>query len=168
LTDAEAVLVDRLPGTAERLIRQIPRVEPVSEILANQNKPAANPDGSDPPIGARILKIAHDFDVLESAGHTTELALAYMRGRVGQYDSKLLEAFARLRGSTRDTMVVRELALAAVEPGMIFAEDVRPPTGGTLIARAQEVTATLLERIENLPEATRRQPVRVIVFDAAA
>jgi hypothetical protein len=37
-----------------------------------------------------------------------------------------------------------------------------------LIARGQEVTATLLERLEALPDATRRQSVRVIAFDATA
>jgi response regulator RpfG family c-di-GMP phosphodiesterase len=88
LTPAEQEMVNRLPALAQRLVAHIPRMEAIGEMLACQQR---RYDGSDRlgdlpvgehiPLGARILKIAHDFDVLITQGVSSLEALAVMRTR---------------------------------------------------------------------------------------
>jgi response regulator RpfG family c-di-GMP phosphodiesterase len=161
LSEAEAILVDRLPDVADRLLQEVPRIGPISRILTSQNTNVS--DDADIPLGSRIVRIAHDFDVLTSAGHPPDIALAYMRGRHGRYDAALLETFARLRVGDARRLAVKEIPLGEVELDMQFAEDARTPTGSTLVPRGKTVTPALLERLRTFPDPVRNQPVRVIV-----
>jgi CheY-like chemotaxis protein len=158
LSSSEQVLVERLPAVAERLIRDIPRLESICAILADQNKPLE----AAPVQGARILRIAQDYDLLETQRFPVEHALNTLRGRDGVYDAALLTAFATLQGETHADDVV-ELPLANVQLGMCFAGDVRVSTGDLLIARGHEVTHALLERIAHLPREIANVTVRVVV-----
>jgi response regulator RpfG family c-di-GMP phosphodiesterase len=157
LSPSEQAIVDNLPTLTEQLLANIPRLEPVLEILRYQDK---HYDGQGPPDdgtaghaipwGARALKAVSDFDVLESQGYSVEVALDTMRARAGWYDPAMLEAIARLQGDKPRDATVVQLPLHAVQPGMVFAEDVKTRSGLLLIARGQEVTPSLVERIKNL------------------
>jgi response regulator RpfG family c-di-GMP phosphodiesterase len=171
LSLSEQAIVDNLPTVTEQLLANIPRLEPVREILHYQDK---HYDGQGPPHnetcgdaipwGARALKAVSDFDVLESQGYSVEVALDTMRVRTGWYDPAMLEALAKLRGDKPRDATVMKLPLHAVQPGMIFAEDVKTHSGLPLIARGQEVTPSLIERIKNLAlNSTINDPVLVIL-----
>jgi response regulator RpfG family c-di-GMP phosphodiesterase len=157
LEPGEQAIVDNLPTLTEQLLANIPRFEPVREILRYQDK---HYDGQGPPHntvrgdaipwGARALKAVLDFDVLESQGYSMQVALDTMRVRTGCYDPAVLKAMARLQGDRPRDATVIKLPLPAVQPGMIFAEDVKTRSGVLLIARGQEVTASLVVRIKNL------------------
>jgi response regulator RpfG family c-di-GMP phosphodiesterase len=157
LSASEQAIVDNLPTLTEQLLANIPRLEPVREILHYQDK---HYDGQGPPDdrtaghaipwGARALKAVSDFDVLESQGYSVVVALDTMRARTGWYDPAMLEAIARLQGDKPRDATVVQLPLHAVQPGMVFAQDVKTRTGLLLIARGQEVTPSLVERIKNL------------------
>jgi response regulator RpfG family c-di-GMP phosphodiesterase len=157
LNAAEEVIVGNLPTVAEQLLSNIPRLEPVREILRYQHKrydgqgpPPGGTCGDAIPWGARALKAVTDLDTLESQGCAMGAALETMRLRTGWYDPTLLEVLARLKGSDPGDAAVVKLPLHAVEPGMVFAEDVKTPAGLLLIARGQEVTLSLVARIKNL------------------
>jgi hypothetical protein len=157
LSPSEQAIVANLPTVTEQLLANIPRLEPVREILHYQDK---HYDGQGPPHnrscgdaipwGARALKAVSDFDVLESQGNSVEMALDTMRARTGWYDPAMLKAIAKLQGDKPREATVVQLPLHAVQPGMAFAEDVKTPSGLLLIARGQEVTPSLVERIKNL------------------
>jgi response regulator RpfG family c-di-GMP phosphodiesterase len=171
LSASEQSLVATLPRVAEELLANIPRLEPVRVILRYQDKhfdgqgvPPDKTCGGAIPWGARALKAVSDFDILESQGYSPQIALDTMRARAGWYDPALLEALAKLRGDKPCDTAVMKLFLHAVEPGMIFAEDVKTPTGMLLIARGQEVTPSLVDRIKNLAlNAKMTDPVLVIL-----
>jgi hypothetical protein len=58
---------------------------------------------------------------------------------------------------------VHELALRDIAAGMLFGEDVKSAKGLLLIARGQEVTPSLLERVRNFSsELGIREPIRMI------
>jgi response regulator RpfG family c-di-GMP phosphodiesterase len=174
LTTAEETEVRRLPVVAEQLLAPIPRLEPVREILTHQDArfdpgtttpagPAAVKKGAALPLGARMLKLALDFDVLEAQGQTPRQALDAMRTRRGAYDPELLEAFAALAGGSGNEPVVQELAVSALRPGLVFVDDVRTRDGGLLIARGHEITQNLLERIRNFAKNVGvREPLKVV------
>ena len=56
---------------------------------------------------------------------------------------------------------MRELPLHGVEPGMVFAEDVRAEDRTFIVSRGHTVTVSLLEKIRNLPDELQRVPARV-------
>jgi response regulator RpfG family c-di-GMP phosphodiesterase len=148
LTLAEQGLVRRLPRLAEQLVASIPRMEPVRAILLHQHAPYAS-EGPPVPIGARLLRIAQDFDELEARGMTAASALDLLERREGRYDPAVLDAMRRVRGVQERRSVVDEMRLAEVRPGMIFATDVVGANGLLLVARGQEVTPSLLERVRS-------------------
>jgi response regulator RpfG family c-di-GMP phosphodiesterase len=109
LTGAEKVMVDRMPAVVEKCLSNIPRIDSVLTILRLSSCQFAHPKlrsgialEGEIPWGARALKIALDFDLLEAGGSPAEQPRAVMRGREGWYDSPMLEALAGLRGGSQE------------------------------------------------------------------
>lgn len=165
LDDNEKEMVDRIPKATEELLANIPRLEPVREILAKQRSRLTMDRAiyeKEIPVGARILKIALDLDELESGGFTVQHALDTMRGRDGWYDPKILASLVKLKGTRAELSKIREIPLRAVKVGMIFAEDVRTSSGILLVTRGYEVTQSFVERMRNIRAATVNEPLRII------
>lgn len=155
LSEAEQAMLGRMPAVVNQVLGNIPRLEPVLAILRYQyknydgsGKPSDGTAGEAIPWGARALRVALDLDLLESQGCPTALAFDTLRGRAGTYDPAILEALAEIRRSAQ-RWEVQELALKALRPGMVLAQDVRTRRGLLVLARGQEVTPSLLERIRN-------------------
>ena len=165
LGDEEQAMVDRAPKVLEQLLGHIPRLESVVEILTNVDKPFKHNGVAHTavPVGARMLRIANDFGALEAEGHSTQLALDTMRGRSELYDPEILNVFAELRGVSETQNEVKELALKAVQVGMVFAQDVTMNNGALLVARGYEVTPSFLERARNFGDGRVKEPVKVFV-----
>jgi len=161
LTADEQTALATLPATAERLIAGIPRLDAVCDILHSVDAPCVQPFGaigrltttsesSRPiPVGSRILKIALDFDLLEMRGITGADALKTMRAATGRYEPTLLAAFSELRGSDESGSSMQQMRLSQVRVGMVFASDVHTETGMLLVARGQEVSGSLVDRIRH-------------------
>jgi response regulator RpfG family c-di-GMP phosphodiesterase len=171
LTPDEQAQVDRLPEMAGQLLSHIPRLEPVREILSHQGKhfdgsgvPPGNLQGEAIPWGARALKVILDFDILRSRDLEPAVALEVMRSRTGWYDPALLEDFAKMQVNVTPSVEERELPLAEVEEGMVFAEDVKTRTGALLIARGHQATRGTLKRIRSLsPGVGVKEPIKISV-----
>lgn len=169
LSNDENELVQHLPEVTVQLLENIPRLEGVRSILRAQ---ANNFDGSGTvagglkgeaiPLGARVLKIVGDYDVLESAGTESDVAAGTLQARRGRYDPTLLDAFIRLKTSGPARGLV-ELPLTGIRPGMFLAQGVTSTSGLLLVARGQEVTMGLMHRLRNLPHGTVREPLFVFV-----
>lgn len=165
LSDAERQMLDRMPKVLEQILANIPRLEIVREILRLhfrkfQDVPVSADVSS---WGARALKLAVDYDVLESSlgGHSHPVDV--LRSRAGYYDPVLLDALAEIQGSGRREVVVWELSIREIAVGMVFDQDVRSSKGVLLIARGQEVTPGLLERVRNFsPGLGIREPLRMV------
>jgi hypothetical protein len=150
----------RVPDVSRRMLAHVPRLEGVAQILTHHRRDADGRDGrGGVPIGARILRIALDHDDLRTDGLCDEHAIEVMRARDGAYDAQLLEAFARtLRVSSGP---VREVPIAAVQPGMRLAADLRAPGGELLAARGALATPALVERLRNGSATGGRERVQV-------
>jgi response regulator RpfG family c-di-GMP phosphodiesterase len=170
LTDEETEMAERVPAVAEELLANIPRLELVREILrlypsAFAGGRASPETGEEDafPWGARALKIALDYDIVESETETGRHPIDVLRARCGWYDPEILEGFAELRGRGKKEVLVHELMLREIAAGMQFGEDVKSAKGLLLIARGQEVTPSLLERVRNFSsELGIREPIRMI------
>jgi response regulator RpfG family c-di-GMP phosphodiesterase len=172
LKPAEQEMLDHMPVFVDQCLSNIPRIEPVREILRLYSRRfAGSADGpsattaADLPWGARALRIALDFDSLQSEESPAMYPFAIMRGRTGHYDPAMLEAFAKLHGDSQTVRLV-ELQIRDLAIGMIFGEDLKSAAGVLLVARGQEVTPGLLQRLRNVPaDVAGRRSVRMIASD---
>lgn len=169
LSDEEAQMVARVPAVTEQLLGSIPRLEVVRGILGTYLKPYRPIDGSGMDAqaqlihrGAHLLRAAVDFEALELQGHSATHALDLMRSHAESYDPALLEAIKAVRGVDH-SQEIREVRLADLQVGMVFAEDVKTDVGTLLVGRGFEVTAGVVERVRNIRRGTVKEPVRVIM-----
>ncbi len=163
LDAAEQAMVERMPAIACELLQGIPRLETVCAMVRDQMQ-HFDQLGRRPHAGAAILKLVLDFDALQVTGLSAETALATLRGRAGWYDPALVAALAEETGETAHASTIHELRLAELRIGMLLADDVVSDTAMLLVARGQEVTTGLLERLRNFAAHVGvRQPLRVRV-----
>jgi hypothetical protein len=149
LTEAEQCMVDRTPEVAERLISPIPRLEPVAAAIRHAHRKWDDPAvGEDVPFGARVLHVLQDYDALLGAGTPPQVAGLTLRSRPGHYDPALLDA---LEAATQDAGESHASAVAfgEVEIGMVLAAAVRSGSGRLLVNAGQEVTVSLMSRLNN-------------------
>jgi response regulator RpfG family c-di-GMP phosphodiesterase len=164
LNEQEEKMVEKTPAITEELLGSIPRLEGVREILATYGKPYRKPAAAPSVIerSAQVLRVAIDFDLLETQGSSAAFAVETLRGRTDRYDPEIVAALAALRGAGVARDEVRELPLSAIQVGMVFAEDVKMSSGMLLVARGYEVTAGFLARARNFNKGAVKEPLRVI------
>jgi response regulator RpfG family c-di-GMP phosphodiesterase len=161
-TPDEQAMIDRLPQVTRGILGQIPRLDGVVRILEAVDGPWRVGDGdARAPIGARMLRIVFDHDALETQGMAQDVALGTLRGRTDVYDPELLDAFAGTIGGT-EPLVVSEIPLVELVPGMVLLDDVRAVGSDVLlIAHGQSATPELVMRLRNFPPGFVGEPLRV-------
>ncbi|MFW6147707.1 MAG: HD domain-containing phosphohydrolase [Thermodesulfobacteriota bacterium] len=170
LSGEEGQLFAMHPTIASDLLSHIPRMEQIAEIITYQDKhfdgsgnPGGTRQGEAIPLGARILKVVLDFDMLESKGHLKGKALKELKKRSGWYDPAVLEALERVLG-LEAKYVARDAPISGLKAGMILSEDVSTVKGQLLISRGQEVTPVMIHRLRNFAQRSRiKEPIRVFV-----
>lgn len=168
LAAAEETMVQRIPAVTRRLLAKIPRLDGILAILDGcQVTPEPGDYGqiNATAVGARVLRIAMDYDELESRGATEAVALGGLASR-GIYDRQLLEAFAKVVGVGGRAPVVREISVAQLAEGMVIADDVRNLGGHLLVARGQTVTDQLIDRLTYMTGDAVRQPILIVEPEA--
>jgi response regulator RpfG family c-di-GMP phosphodiesterase len=165
LTPEEQVLAEGVPEVAGKLLRHVPRLEPVMQILeaarASDEQLRQLGDGTIG-LGARILLLALDYDTLAARGHDCNVAIQTLRMKESRYGQSLVDKFASQVGAASGTTEIREILLRHVQPGMTIMEDVRTHLGTLLIARGFEVSPTFLERLRNLGASILAEKIKVL------
>ncbi|MEP7153220.1 MAG: HD domain-containing phosphohydrolase [Nitrospira sp.] len=169
LRGEDAQLYKQHPFMGADLLAAIPRMKPVAEIIRFQDKPYRAAEGSnDPhsgeglPLGARILKVALDFDALLSSGKSQASALIVLKGRKDHYDPNVLEALIR-SVNTDVKAKVMAVGVADLQDDMILVEDVHTSVGELLASKGQAVTPSMRMRFHSLgSSATIKEPLTVV------
>lgn len=156
LTEIEAAMVRHMPDVTRNIVGGLPRLGPVLEIIDNLNlrydgegSPSLAPRGEDLPLGSRLLTLAGRIEELRSRGFSTRRVLDTLRVEEGAYDPALLKAYFELADESGDEAGPRGITLLELRIGMRVLEPVRARTGVLLVAAGQEVTESLLNRIQN-------------------
>jgi response regulator RpfG family c-di-GMP phosphodiesterase len=167
LTDEEQQMVDRMPAITEQVLGSIPRIEVIRGIIAAAaGRPLDLLDAAQQAAvdrGAQILRVAADFDALESAGNPPALAFNTMRGRANRYDLAVLDALAEIFDVNQERNDIRVVPIWKLQVGMILVDDVHLVSGALLVGRGYEVTASFAERGRNFRNVVARHRVRVIM-----
>jgi response regulator RpfG family c-di-GMP phosphodiesterase len=188
----EARMFAEHPRLGHDLIAHIPRLEMVAAAIAYQEKqyggaegPPDEKKGEDIPLGARVLKVALDFDSLESKGLSKEHALECMSLRTGWYDPSILKAMETIlvvetglilkEVSVKDLMEkleaihgaqfkLQRVTVQELLGRMVLAENVWTTKDILVLSKGHEITLPLLERLRNYSRnAVIREPIQVWV-----
>src|SRR5262249_6548133 len=148
------------------LLEHIPRLDPVVQILAalnwNDEALARLGDGTIG-MGSRILGLVLEYDVLNTQGHSVDVAVQTLRRRAPRYTEALIEKFARFLGAGSGKAEVRQMPLKGVKPGMVIAQDIRTHLGTLIVSRGFEVTNLFLDRSRNFGPELLDEVIRVVV-----
>jgi response regulator RpfG family c-di-GMP phosphodiesterase len=168
LTDDDEAELDQLPRLAERVLANIPRLDNVRGIVRYQRKDfdgnGVPPDGTwgeQVPLGARLLRVANDLDLLETAGNTGPEAIVIMRSREGRYDPAVLDAAETLVHGRRSG--VAAIKVSELAEGMVLAHDLADSNGVLVVGRGFTVTEALVARLGD-PAWRDRVPGPALVY----
>jgi len=170
LSDEETQIFLTHAQTGRNLLRNIPRLEGISEGVFYQFKqfggkgfPFNNINGKDIPIIGRILKIVLDFDTLTSKGMSAPRAVEEMLNNTGYYDPDIFAALDAEVLSVANGFVVNAVAIADLVNGMLLADDLKDNYGAILLSKGQEVTEILKLRLLVFSRLGRvAEPIRVL------
>ncbi|MBU0595075.1 response regulator [Candidatus Bipolaricaulota bacterium] len=169
-TADEAKMFESHPKVGCDLVAHIPRLENVSQIIAYQQKrfdgsgpPSGSVAGDDIPLGARILKVALDYDALKWSGLSDADVMLALSEREGWYDAQILEKVGNIRGP-KAPVSIRSVRMRELNTTMTLVEDVTTVEGSLVVGKGQEVTHSLCERLKNFSRHRDiKEPIRVMV-----
>jgi len=156
----EQRMIQQYPKVGHDLLARIPRMETVSEIIAYQqyfySEVCAVTQGRTVPTivtGASILKLAYDFDQLRVAGYLPHLAFQALDEHRDWYESGLLTVLRELLEQERgESYTKKTVSALSLRPGMLLDEPVITDRGVLLVVKGQEVTPSLVQRLNNFVE----------------
>ena len=153
----EQETVAAMGRVGRNLLSDIPRLEPVLAIL-EAVETAAHHDAKCSDLGAQILLLARDVDVLENSGTPLPVAIAQLEKRKDRYGERAVAALASSGAGGKIELVT----MSEVREGMVFADDVRTEHGTLLVPRGFEVTQSFLARARAYRHGYVIEPLRVI------
>ncbi len=105
--------------------------------------------GDDIPLGARIMRIVFDYDLLCQREGTEAKALKYMRANKVCYDPTIFDIFAAEAVVLAQQRASKSVSIGELITGMVLAEDLYDKTGKLLMAKGHLVTDVVKARLAN-------------------
>lgn len=165
-SSAEEEMFRAHPKSAARLLMDIPRLEPIAEMIEMQQTPELiNPNAPENvKLGARMLYVAVEFDRRVCRGVAPSSALRALQGENGRADFAMVKALQDYSPGPidfhREALKIKQLFA-----GMTLEEDVVGESTGIPIFRKETVlTETWIERLGNFAKSQGiKEPLRVRV-----
>jgi hypothetical protein len=153
------------PEIAARMLANIPRLEPIAEMIRLQVKEGVEPGVSGIiETGARMLQLAVELDRRIYRGLPFRSALRELKSMEGRFDPEMLMALTHYSPASpefhREALPIKQLYA-----GMLLEEDVIGESTGTVIFRKDTtLNDTWLERLKNFARSQGvKEPLRVWV-----
>jgi response regulator RpfG family c-di-GMP phosphodiesterase len=139
------------------LVRQVPRLDGVAEAIALQYK---NFDGSgypehqrihgtEIPLGARILRIINEQQMLLSQGHESAQVLEMLSANTSHFDGKVLAALETVNEEDEEHQTITNVSLDVLPEGAELAHDIYNIDDVLLVRAGVIVSDYLLQRLRN-------------------
>ncbi|MGX6603543.1 response regulator [Micromonosporaceae bacterium Da 78-11] len=150
-TEEEQQMIDAMPGVAVQLLKSIPMLEDVVEIVRQLGAATKDQSPTGSPLiraAVDVVRTAMDFETLISRGLELESAITVLECR-DHSALDVLTALRKIKGIVVVKDKVRGLKVVQLEVGMRVAEDIAATNGLVLIGRGMIVTELLLDRLNN-------------------
>ncbi len=171
LSPAESVQVAQSALVAERMLKRIPRLDPVVAILSRLAAGRMTDDSRAPEsIGAEILRVVSAYGAVERATASRETAIHRLRAQAGRFDPEVLKALTEMLGLEDGGDETIEVPISRVCVDMIVAEDLRTRTGILLVTKGYQVSESFVARLGNfnsdlLPSVLRIRKMPVMPLE---
>lgn len=153
LTAEEQARFDAHPLVACNLLSNIPRLEPIARIIAQQNDSAAQDETvvadlevQDVPLGVQMLRASLQFDRLITAEVPKVKALSQLSER--QFDARIVAALGEIDPEF-DAMEPRSCLITELATGMVLDQEVKSNSGLLIGTKGQEINYPLLLRLRS-------------------
>jgi CheY-like chemotaxis protein len=147
----ERIQIDAAAKLAPGIVRQIPRLEPVTRILED----LAVGHGSEHKgvsAEARILRLVLGYEAMERTSKDLPSALAKLQVRRAEYDADAFNALLHVLGAAPAPVKDdRLLAVEQLRAGMVTAAELRSASGVLVIPAGVEISEGLVARLRNFP-----------------
>lgn len=159
LSEAESDIVRSVPETGARMVRNIPRLDGVADIIAYQDKgydgsgpPSESVAGEAIPIGARILKVLSDgLRVGDGSLSPDAFDTLASRGRI--YDPRILAVARELVAGNAETAKaersVINASLGVLIPGDLLLDDIAFDSGELALCKGSRLSEVTIARLVN-------------------
>ncbi len=158
------------PETAARLLKNLPRLEPIAEMIRLQQTPDADPSSSpDVRLGARMLFLAMELDRRLYRGIAFRNALQQIKAMRTAFDPAMLAALDSYSPTSADYHR-QVLPIKQLFAGMVLEGDVVGASTGLLIFRkGTALSDAWIERLANFSKTQGvAEPLSVLVPGAAS
>ncbi len=170
LTGEEQEMYNNHPKIGANLLEKIPRLKTVVDIIARQldtfsaleAEAAENGElAEEVLIGAQILKIAIDYDLLLFSGMKHIQAIQHLKKTEGVYNPKILAHLNDIKVNDEHIRVM-SLKVKDIAIGMVVEENIIAKNGALIAPKGQEVTWPVLQGLKNFSRQVGvQEPIRV-------
>jgi response regulator RpfG family c-di-GMP phosphodiesterase len=156
LSSEESEMVARAPGMVRTIVGSIPRLDGVQRLIDE-----AAGDATEVSLEAQVIRLATEFDLMETRGTPAIQALGRIR-TAARHDAKLIGALClTVSRRSRESSVVR-VPVHSLAVGMTLSSDLLTMSERLLMTRGTELTATSLVRVLNYRD---KLPPTVEIFN---
>ncbi len=160
LSKDEQGAINSIPLAGYNLLKNIPRLEVVSNIILYKNKyyngmgsPKDDVKEDKIPLGARLLKIVNDLFEIKNNNVYGAKIFDILESRKGRYDPILLgiarTCFIGTTGKKDNERSILDLKFTGLKPGHLLLSDITTKDGTMLVSKGERLTRTMLLRLEN-------------------
>ncbi|MEX2494363.1 MAG: HD domain-containing phosphohydrolase [Nitrospirales bacterium] len=170
LTSDETKAFYQHPCTGRDILTNIPRMQEVADIIMYQHKhfdgsgtPNDGRQGEDLPLGARLLKVAIDFDGFRIQDMPPNDACEKLQERTGWYDPKVLQALKDAFVHEQEFKLLH-ISLTELQPHMVLAAGIYDSKNNLLVGKGQDLSEWMVARLKQMGGGQSvQEPIRVIV-----
>ncbi|WDQ17229.1 response regulator [Rhodopirellula sp. P2] len=150
-SDEHRKIVKEVFSISSQLIKQIPRLEPIADLLDRMGssdittKQCTNDDDK---IAQSIL-LSYYQSMLKRRGETGDVALSEIEDRFPDLDQNFSD-HVRQATDAQPKPTIESISTSELLTGMMVAEDVRMPNGLLLIASGRKLSPPMVTRLRNL------------------
>jgi CheY-like chemotaxis protein len=150
LSPQESAQVTQSALVAERILKRIPRLGPVTDILSSLAT-GRKSDGSRTceSIGAEILRVVSAYEAVERTTSSRDTAVHRLRAQAARFDPGVVNALTELLGLKLAEDETIEVPIDRMCVDMIVAQDVCTRTGALLVPRGYRVSESFMARLGN-------------------
>jgi response regulator RpfG family c-di-GMP phosphodiesterase len=153
LTADDQAKIKSFPEVGQTLIASIPRMEAVAAMVGQQQSLYVNFPGNGhrenpSALGAQMLKMAIDYDVLRSRGDLHLPACDALAERPGWYNPDFLRCLRTIQTPAFEP-ISQVVKACDLQEGMVLVDDVRTNKGMLMVVKGQEISGMLVKRLQN-------------------
>ncbi len=153
LDPKSAAMVANVPRVTCQILQNIPRLDPVIELLESLANTQATQGPR--PLGARIIDLCAEFDRLSARGVQREQSIQTILRDTNRFGTDILAFISVLSGGQVNAGKADKLAALNLRAGMVLAADVVTTNGALILSAGSELNAGSIERLRNFASSNR-------------